>query len=368
MSSDKREVSLHFTEKQAKALSEWYVKNARDLQWRKDKDPYHIWVSEIMLQQTRVEAVREYYKRFMEALPTVEALANCPEDKYLKLWEGLGYYSRVRNLHAAAVQVMEEYEGEIPASYEKLRKLKGIGPYTAGAISSIAFDLKEPAVDGNVLRVLMRLNNCDLDIAKEDTKKQVEELIRDVLQSKNIKAGTLNQALMELGALVCVPNGAPHCGECPWKEECISYRESSWESIPVKTGKKPRRIEAMTVFVLQNQEGVCFHKRKSEGLLAGLYEFPNTEGHLGQEEALKYLESSGYSPIRIREIGTAKHIFSHVEWHMIGYQVYVEHLEETAEKKQDTFFVDVEYAKNEIAIPSAFRAFKDYIGISEEKR
>lgn len=336
----------------------WYKENARALPWRLDVTPYHVWVSEIMLQQTRVEAVKPYYERFMNELPDIKALAECAEDKYLKLWEGLGYYSRVRNLHAAAIQIMNEYEGQMPSEYAELLKLKGIGSYTAGAISSIAFGKKQPAVDGNVLRVIMRLYGYDWDIAKEDTKKKVEQLLFEWYELNGVESATLTQALMELGALVCVPNGAPHCEACPWKADCKTYEEENWDAIPVKTGKKPRRIENLTVFILQNQEGIHFGKRGEKGLLAGLYEFPNTVGHLSQDEAIAYLKECGYHPIRIREIDSAKHIFSHVEWHMIGYQVLVEE-----EYEASTIYVDIDTAKNDIAIPSAFRTYKKYIGV-----
>ena len=201
-------------------LKAWFAENARDLPWRRKPSAYHTWISEIMLQQTRVEAVKPYYERFLKALPTVRALAECPEDQYLKLWEGLGYYSRVRNLHAAAVQIMEDHQGKIPGEYAKLLKLKGIGSYTAGAIASIAYGEKVPAVDGNVLRILTRVSADETDIAKASFKKEVEEKLRKLMEEvcpEEITPGTLNQALMELGAIVCVPNGAPLCDACPWK-------------------------------------------------------------------------------------------------------------------------------------------------------
>ncbi len=348
----------------AHRLCDWFDENARVLPWRSSATPYHVWISEIMLQQTRVEAVKRYYERFTGRLPDVKALAECPEDEYLKLWEGLGYYSRVRNLHAAAVSVMEEYGGELPASFEKLLKLKGIGSYTAGAIASIAFGLPEPAVDGNVLRVLMRLLDCDWDIARADTKKQVEQMLRIWLKEENMMPGKLNQALMEIGALVCVPNGAPHCEECPWQKECKTRQEQDWEAIPVKTPKKPRKIEEMTVLVLQNQEGIYFRKRPEKGLLAGLYEFPNVSGSLDQKQALKAVEEMGLKPIRIRRIDDAKHIFTHIEWHMIGYEVLVEsEADQNRNTEEQMLFVDIETAREQFAIPSAFRAYKKYIGV-----
>lgn len=342
----------------AQILCDWFDENARVLPWRSSASPYHVWISEIMLQQTRVEAVKRYFQRFTAKLPDVKALAECPEDEYLKLWEGLGYYSRVRNLHAAAVQVMDEYGGELPSEYEQLLKLKGIGSYTAGAISSIAFGKPVPAVDGNVLRVLMRLLNCEWDIAQADTKKKVEKMLDAWLRADGMKPGNLNQALMELGALVCVPNGAPHCEECPWNQFCETRREQDWEAIPVKTQKKPRKIEEMTVFILQNQEGIYFRKRPAKGLLAGLYEFPNVKGLLDQKQALAEAEKMGVKPIRIRRIDDAKHIFTHIEWHMIGYEILVE-----SEANEEMLYVDIETAREHFAIPSAFSAYKKYIGV-----
>lgn len=350
-----------------KPLKEWFAENARDLPWRKNPSAYHTWVSEIMLQQTRVEAVKPYYRRFLKALPTVKSLAECPEDQYLKLWEGLGYYSRVRNLHAAAVQVMEEHKGKIPAEYAKLLKLKGIGSYTAGAIASIAYGIKVPAVDGNVLRILTRVSADETDITKASFKKEVEEQLRELMETvcpDEIDPGTLNQALMELGAIVCVPNGEPLCDACPWKKYCRARKENKIESIPVKTKAKARRIEERTVFLIRDGDQVAIRKRPAKGLLAGLYEFPNQLGHFTEKEALDYVRNMGYAPLRIRRLDDSIHIFSHIEWHMIAYYLLVE--EETfaskeqkaKRKKENLIFVDAKEQKEKYAVPSAFHAYK----------
>jgi A/G-specific adenine glycosylase len=308
-----------------------------------------------MLQQTRVEAVKPYFARFIEALPDVQALAQCPEDRYLKLWEGLGYYNRVRNLHAAAQQIVAEYGGVIPDSYEELLKLKGIGSYTAGAIASIAYNRPVPAVDGNVLRVLSRVCADDSDIMKASVKKAMEERLRGVMEQpeNGVVPRRFNQALMELGALVCVPNGAPHCVECPWEDFCEANAQGREEELPVRSRAKARRAEEKTVFVIRDGDRVALHKRPSKGLLAGLYELPNCPGKLMQEEALQYLKACGLKPLRIRPLAEAKHVFSHVEWYMRGYTVLIEE----PDVQGDLLFVEAQDAKERYAVPSAFAAY-----------
>ena len=350
-------------------LKAWFAENARDLPWRRKPSAYHTWISEIMLQQTRVEAVKPYYERFLKALPTVRALAECPEDQYLKLWEGLGYYSRVRNLHAAAVQIMEDHQGKIPGEYAKLLKLKGIGSYTAGAIASIAYGEKVPAVDGNVLRILTRVSADETDIAKASFKKEVEEKLCRLMEEvcpEEITPGTLNQALMELGAIVCVPNGVPLCDACPWKSFCNARKEKKIDCIPVKTKAKARRVEEKTIFLIKDQNKIAVHKRPAKGLLAGLYEYPNQPGHLSEKEALDYVRSMGYSPLRIQALPDSVHIFSHVEWHMIAYFLLVEEEAFASEeqiakrKKEHLIFADAQTQKEIYALPSAFHAYKPY--------
>ena len=297
----------------------WFGEHARILPWREQPQPYRVWVSEIMLQQTRVEAVKPFFERFTQALPDVRSLAECPEDKLLKLWEGLGYYNRVRNMQKAAQNMVEFYDGEMPADYEKLLGLPGIGPYTAGAVASIAFEIPVPAVDGNVLRVITRITQNDGDILKQSVKRQVEEELLAVMPKG--RSGAFNQALMELGATVCVPNGAPKCEECPLSGVCLAHQNGKEMDYPKKAQKKPRKIEKKTVLVIRDGSRAAIRKRPAKGLLAGLYELPGVDGHLTMEEAIEYSKKIGLTPVRVKEAGEAKHVFSHVEWHMIGYQI-----------------------------------------------
>lgn len=346
-----------FPEEIVKPLLDWFDVNARSLPWRENATAYRVWVSEIMLQQTRVEAVKPFYHRFMQALPDIRALSECPEEPLLKLWEGLGYYNRVRNMQIAAKTIVDDYDGEFPKDYHEIQKLKGIGSYTAGAIASIAFGIPAPAVDGNVLRVLSRILSSEKDIAKQSVKKEFEELVMKLIPAD--RPGTFNQALMELGAVVCVPNGEPHCTNCPLKEYCLAYREGKIDRIPVKSGKKERRIEERTVFIIRDGEKVLLHKRPAKGLLAGLYELPNELGHMQQEEALEYVKQKNLSPIRIQMAGNAKHIFSHVEWHMTGYLISVEELEDTG----DYILVEPSDTKEKYPIPAAFGAYAKHLQI-----
>lgn len=348
----------------AKPLLKWYDVNRRYLPWREDPTPYHVWVSEIMLQQTRVEAVKGYYERFMKELPDVQCLAKASEDVLLKLWEGLGYYNRVRNMQKAARTVVEEYGGQIPAEREQLLALAGIGSYTAGAISSIAFGRCCPAVDGNVLRVISRLLTEDQDITKASFKAQIEQSLESVMPKD--RPGDFNQALMDIGAMVCLPNGSPLCESCPLNQICIGYRTGTCQRYPVKVPKKPRRIENKTVLVIQDRNRVALHKRPDRGLLAGLYEFPLVDGKLTQEELFSYLKQKGLRALRIRDMGEAKHVFSHIEWHMIGYHVWVDELEpfDAAHGKgfdNGTIFVELAKARAEYAIPSAFAAYTELL-------
>ncbi len=342
----------------------WYEKNKRDLPWRKDKDPYHIWVSEIMLQQTRVEAVIPYYERFMAALPTIEALAKCQEDPLLKLWEGLGYYNRVRNMQKAAQTICADYGGQMPQTYEKIVALPGIGPYTAGAIASIAFDERVPAVDGNVLRILSRVSQDDSDILKNATKKRMTTQLSKVMPKE---AGAFNQAMMEIGALVCIPNGQPKCDLCPWQPFCLAYQNATYDRLPVKTKAKSRRIEEKTVLLIQDGQKIVLRKRPSKGLLAGLYELPNIEGYLTDEEVLDFVRVQNLAPLQIRRLPEAKHIFSHIEWRMQGFLIQVAdvdsfHQNEALSKgPQDYLLVDISKTRKEYAIPSAFDKYAKYI-------
>ena len=306
-------------------LLHWFSHNARTLPWRENPSAYRVWVSEIMLQQTRVEAVKPYFERFIQALPDVAALALCEEERLLKLWEGLGYYNRVRNMKEAAQTVMECYDGVIPSDYETLCTLKGIGSYTAGAIASIAYGRKVPAVDGNVLRIMTRLSADDTDIAKQPFKRQVEQALLPVMPDD---AGKFNQALMELGAIVCTPNGKPDCAHCPWESMCLAHRSHRETDFPVKAKKKERTIEKKTVLLIKDGERVLITKRPEKGLLAGLYEFPTMSGYVTKKQALKETERLGLLPLRIEPLPDAKHVFTHKEWHMKGYLIRVAGSEE----------------------------------------
>ena len=301
-------------------LISWYRQNKRILPWRDQKNAYYTWVSEIMLQQTRVEAVKPYFLRFIGELPDVKALAECPEEKLMKLWEGLGYYNRVRNMQSAAQVVVAEYGGVLPASYDELLALKGIGSYTAGAIASIAYDIPVPAVDGNVLRVFSRITEDRQDIMKQSVRSQVEEKLLGIMPKD--APGDFNQALMELGAVICVPNGQAKCAECPIAFTCLAHRHDKADMIPVKAPKKARTQDNRTVFIIQDGECTAIRKRPEKGLLAGLYELPNIQGHLKSEDALLYVKELGLDPLYIEELPPAKHIFSHIEWRMQAYRYH----------------------------------------------
>lgn len=334
-------------------VTAWYRENKRDLPWRHTSDAYRIWVSEIMLQQTRVEAVKRYYERFLKELPTVRELAQVPEDRLMKLWEGLGYYNRARNMQKAAQQVVEEYDGKFPHTYDTIRSLAGIGNYTAGAVSSFAFGIPKPAVDGNVLRVLSRVLASDEDIMKASVRSWMERAVEEVIPKD--AASDFNQGLIELGAIVCVPGGEPKCGICPISSLCLARERGVQTQLPVKTKAKARRIEKRTVLIFRDMEKVAIRKRPSKGLLAGLYELPNVEGHLNQKEAAAYGKSIGLTPIRIRKLGDVKHIFSHVEWHMTGYELLVDELEKNC--SEEMIFAENKELETVYSIPSAFEFY-----------
>lgn len=338
-------------------LLAWYDAHARVLPWREQPTPYRVWVSEIMLQQTRVEAVKPYFERFMTALPGIRDLAEAPEDQILKLWEGLGYYNRVRNMQKAAQKLTAEYDSEMPADFEAILDLPGIGSYTAGAIASIAFGLPYPAVDGNVLRVLSRIEKSYDDILKQSVKRRFEQEVQAVIPAE--RAGDFTQALIELGAIVCVPNGAPRCGECPLAAFCQAHQEGVETELPKKTPPKSRRIQDKTVLVLVSDNQAALRKRPAKGLLAGLYELPNLEGHLKPDQVLDYVKEAGLSPIRIQELPAAKHIFSHIEWHMEGYVVKVEEPEQQGNPEK-LFFVEKQQMEEKYSIPAAFAAYTEY--------
>ena len=317
-------------------LLEWYRVCKRDLPWRKARSFYTALVSELMLQQTRVEAVKERYVLFLQRVPTPEALAAASEEEVLKMWEGLGYYSRARNLHKAAKILAAE---GLPQDFNGVRALPGVGDYTAGAICSIALGLPQPAVDGNVLRILSRLYADGATIDEPATRARFSELLRAAYPPET---GDFCEALMELGAIVCLPNGAPLCGECPWQALCRAHLAGEEENYPVRSEKKARRVVDATVLVLQCGDKFALEKRPAKGLLAGLWQFPFFEGDapdLGEVVAEK----------------RAKHIFTHVEWRMRGKLVRID-----AELPRYVWATADEIART-YAVPSAFRAFMEWV-------
>ena len=333
------------------AIVPWYQANHRPLPWRADRDPYHIWVSEIMLQQTRVEAVKGYYARFLAALPDIEALASCDDERLHKLWEGLGYYSRVRNLKKAAQVILREHGGVFPSAYDAVRALPGIGDYTAGAVCSIAFSLPTPAVDGNVLRVLSRLR-CDGEpIDLPATKKRVARELAEIYPADC--PGEFTQALMELGATVCIPNGEPKCGICPCRGFCRG--QDRWQELPVKLPKRAKKQENRTVFVLRCGERWAIEKRPGRGLLAGLWQFPNESGHLEAEDAVRWAEARGLHPKHVEKCIHRSHIFTHIRWDMRGWYL------EVGETAGDFTWLTLEEIDTQAALPTAFRQFREEI-------
>ncbi len=341
-----------------KDLMNWYEKEARDLPWRREPSPYGIWVSEMMLQQTRVETVIPYYNRFMEAFPDVFALALGEEEQLLKLWQGLGYYARARNLKKGAEMVVKNYHGKIPENREELMKIPGIGPYISSAIASMAFQKPVASLDGNLYRVLARIYLWEEEINSVHSKRALAQLAENLLCQD--KPGDFNQAMMDLGATICIPNGAPMCGRCPVNEHCKAYSEGKTDSIPVKTTKKPRKILNKTVFLVRYLNYVVLRKRPNSGLLAGLWEFPNVDGNLSWEQAQKFLRIGGIISGDFHEIGDSKHVFTHLEWKMKGYEIVInDRIPFTGIEPYNHWqWVELEVLHQEYSIPSAFR---DYV-------
>ena len=323
-------------------LVDWFRKEGRPLPWRIHPDPYRVWLSEIMLQQTRIETVRAYYDRFLREIPDIPSLAAAEEERVLKLWEGLGYYSRARNLHAAAKRIMEHHRGRFPDTIEEIRALPGIGDYTAGAIASIAFGLPEPAVDGNVMRVIARLAGFEGDIRRSSVRATVAGELRKVYPADDASAFT--QALMELGELLCLPNGTPLCARCPCAGFCEAAKRPDPGSIPARQPKKARPVFRKTVLILKHGSRIALRKRPPEGLLAGLWEFPSVEGWRKKKEVSALLNG-----LPVRKGPSARHVFSHVEWDMISW---------TADCPEECGNF-VWFESDELpAVPSAFRAFR----------
>lgn len=341
---------MELTKKLPEKLLRWYDSSHRSLPWRDQPIPYYVWVSEIMLQQTRVEAVRPYFDRFIAALPDVFALANAKEETLLKLWEGLGYYRRVHYLQRAAKEVVDRYGGVIPSAYEQLRAMPGIGDYTAGAIASIAYGAPRAAVDGNVLRVITRLCGDFRDIGSLSVKREITAALEQVYPIG--RCGDFTQSLMELGATVCLPNGAPHCKECPLHEDCIAYLQNCADELPVKKPKKERQVFSYLVLILKRDGKIAIRKRTAEGLLHRLWELPNRADIEGTAAAKTYAEELGVMPKSVQCGRSAKHIFTHVEWRMTSYIVTC-----GAAGDKSLCWVTPKELEENYGLPSAFRHF-----------
>ncbi|MFS0577023.1 A/G-specific adenine glycosylase [Sporosarcina sp. 179-K 3D1 HS] len=331
---------MHFIEQKdifRKSLLTWYHEEKREMPWRKTRDPYYIWVSEVMLQQTRVETVIPYYERFIKTYPTMEALADAEEEELLKMWEGLGYYSRARNLQTGVREVLEKYGGEVPATRKEISTLKGVGPYTAGAVLSIAYGVPEHAVDGNVMRVLSRICLIEEDIALPKTRKIFEEVVMDLIDQED--PSSFNQALMELGATICIPR--PRCLLCPVREFCAGFQEGRQEELPIKTKKTKMQVIPLTAFALQNEEGKwLLRKRPDKGLLASMWEFPLIENKEGLKPAKLLNESMDLQVEDLQELLSFKHVFSHITWEMDSYYARIRKMDSPPEGFQ--FFSDDE--------------------------
>ncbi|NBJ70112.1 MULTISPECIES: A/G-specific adenine glycosylase [Clostridia] len=301
-------------------LVEWYKNNKRDLPWRQDQDPYKVWVSEVMLQQTKVDTVIPYFNRFINKFPTIEALAEADEQDVLKEWEGLGYYSRARNLQHAVREVVTTYKGQVPHDPDDLGALKGVGPYTKGAILSIAYNQPEPAVDGNVMRVLSRVLKIEDDIAQQRTKKQFEAYARKLIDPQD--PSSFNQAVMELGALICTPK-SPACLLCPVQAHCQAFAVGVEAELPIKKkAKKQKKIAYVVLLVADEQGNYIIEKRKDSGLLANLWQFPMVPI---EEIGWDHLENWVYGEFGFRvslgkKQGELRHVFSHLIWQLEIYE------------------------------------------------
>lgn len=340
----------------APPLLAWYPSHARELPWRQNREPYRVWLSEIMLQQTRVEAVKGYYQRFLAQFPTVQALAESSQEQVNKCWEGLGYYSRAANLRRAAVQLAEQYQGQFPRTWKEVRALPGVGDYTAGAICSICFDLPTPAVDGNVLRVTARMTDTFCEIDRPEQKAAVTQVLTEVYQAGH--CGTLTQALMEIGATVCLPNGKPLCDVCPLASLCMARRNGDVLRLPQRIEKKARRKESYTVFLLCCDGKYAVRKRQEKGLLSGLWEYPNAAGILETDAAVAQAAAWGCQPVEVVRTTERSHIFTHVEWKMKGVLM-------TCQTPAEGFvWRTAEEIAQELSLPTAFRQFSAFLSES----
>lgn len=330
----------------------WYRIHQKQYPWRNTNDPYDVWISEIMLQQTRIEAVIPKFLEFKKAFPNVQALASAQLDEVYRVWQGLGYYSRALNLHRAAKVIVEQYHGQLPTHHQQLLVLPGIGPYTAGAIGSIAFDLPTPAVDGNVLRVICRIYGIYDDVRLPSTRHVVEERLKPWYQMDSQENGDITQGLMEVGQSLCLPKGKPHCQQCPFQEHCVTAKHDLYQEIPYRSKNAQRKVEQRTILLLQYHDEVVLQKRPQRGLLAGLYEFIN----LNQAYSIKQIEMM-YPLANVLSLPFAKHIFTHKEWHMTMYRVQ---LQQRIPLLDTQIWVKVNELE-QYAIPSAFDGMKQCI-------
>ena len=334
----------------ATKIVNWYEQNKRFLPWRESQTPYHVWISEIMLQQTRIEAVKKYYQRFIQEIPDIQTLANVDDDKLLKLWEGLGYYSRAKNLKKAAMQIMNEYQGTFPTTYVEILKLPGIGEYTASAIASICFGEKQITIDGNVLRIYARINNDNRPIDDIRVKNNIrEELLKIVPDA----SGSFNQGLMEIGETICLPKGEPKCHICPLKEICEANHKRTYQSLPVKLPKKEKKEEYYTIILFHFQEKYAIYKRSNETLLNNLWSFPTITSNKSALELKEYLKENKIAYKRIIPSITNCHIFTHKKWQMISYLVELESINNL----ENYQFASLEELIKNYCIPSAYQPF-----------
>lgn len=343
----------------AYALVAWFDENKRELPWRDTGNPYDVWISEVMLQQTRIEAVREKFVLFLKTIPDFQSLSEIDDDVLMRLWEGLGYYNRARNLKKCAQVIMNQYDGEMPSSYEALLSLPGLGPYTAGAIASIAFGKAVPAVDGNVMRVLARVFENREDVRKNETKKMYENVICSLFKENNEPhfVSSFNQGIMELGEVVCVPKGSALCEQCPFSSVCLTHKHGTYEEIPFRSSLKKRKVFCKTIIIIRNGDRFLIHKRKNTGLLAGMYEFLNMDVFMNQNEVIAYVNQLGMEALHVKKLPDSRHLFTHLEWNMKAFEVTVGQYYETL--PENCTFVD-EKELNQLAIPSAFHAYVDH--------
>ncbi len=361
---------MNLTYQNGIALLQWYLANKREMPWRDTGNAYDVWLSEIMLQQTRIEAVKPKYIAFKKALPTIESLSQCNDEKLMKLWEGLGYYSRARNLKKCAITLVEQYDGKLPQDVSTLKKLPGIGPYTAGAISSIAYNQIASAVDGNVLRILARVFLDSRDIRMQEVRKDYEDVIlaflteyqNDLLKYDAEANAHITQGLMELGETICIPNGKPNCTLCPLADGCKAHQTHATDQIPYRSALKERKIVPRTLFIIRDGDRFLLHKRQAKGLLAGLYEFPGIDQHLNKSQIGKQIEKLGLEALKVNLLPTSKHIFTHLEWHMQAYEVFVSNIDVL---QSDEYLLLTKKELQQFAIPSAFKKYIEYYSLKE---